>query len=207
MTALHKDNYENIYAQIVGKKYLNLLPPIEAACVNERQLPVATVQAIRCTCCESEDNLTCPRGKEDHDSHGDYAIVTLDEPRQTIPFPTWDPEPQPRHEDSQPSPHSHLARPMRVRLDEGDMLYLPALWYHSVSQTSNPDKGGINVSVNYWYDMDFDGHLWSSSQFIRSNSAAAGMAQADGGSAASDVGEDYPIGPLYAPRVGRNAKR
>ena len=34
-TALHKDNYENIYVQILGKKHFVLLPPVAYACVAE----------------------------------------------------------------------------------------------------------------------------------------------------------------------------
>ncbi len=41
-TALHKDNYENIYCQIRGSKEFVLLPPVEMACVNEKSLPCAT---------------------------------------------------------------------------------------------------------------------------------------------------------------------
>ena len=42
VTALHKDNYENIYCQVIGSKYFVLLPPVETACVDERDLPSAT---------------------------------------------------------------------------------------------------------------------------------------------------------------------
>ena len=42
VTALHKDNYENIYCQIIGSKHFVLLSPLETACVNERMLPCAT---------------------------------------------------------------------------------------------------------------------------------------------------------------------
>lgn len=42
VTALHKDNYENIYCQIIGSKHFVLLSPIETACVNEKVLPCAT---------------------------------------------------------------------------------------------------------------------------------------------------------------------
>ena len=42
VTALHKDNYENIYCQVIGSKHFVLIPPLEVACVNERQLPSAT---------------------------------------------------------------------------------------------------------------------------------------------------------------------
>ena len=42
---------------------------------------------------------------------------------------------------------SHLAQPIRVKLDPGDMLYLPSLWYHKVSQHN--DGEGICCSINY----------------------------------------------------------
>lgn len=42
VTALHRDNYENIYCQIIGSKHFVLLPPTEMACINEKMLPCAT---------------------------------------------------------------------------------------------------------------------------------------------------------------------
>ena len=42
VTSLHRDNYENIYAQVVGFKHFILLPPVENPCVNEQELPAAT---------------------------------------------------------------------------------------------------------------------------------------------------------------------
>lgn len=41
-TTLHKDNYENVYCQIIGEKHFVLLPPIESPCVNEKIIPLAT---------------------------------------------------------------------------------------------------------------------------------------------------------------------
>lgn len=35
-------------------------------------------------------------------------------------------------------------------LSPQDILYLPSLWYHRVSQK------GVTVAVNYWHDMQFD---------------------------------------------------
>ena len=52
-------------------------------------------------------------------------VVTQDEPPEFIPFATWDPD-KPAE---QVTPFSHLSRPLRVELEPGDMLYLPALWY------------------------------------------------------------------------------
>ena len=43
----------------------------------------------------------------------------------------------------------------RARVGAGDLLYLPAMWYHRVAQP-NGDSEGKTVAVNFWYDMKFD---------------------------------------------------
>lgn len=45
VTALHRDNYENIYCQVIGNKHFVLMPPIAAPCVNEWILPCATFES------------------------------------------------------------------------------------------------------------------------------------------------------------------
>ena len=97
-TALHRDNYENVYCQVVGSKDFVLLAPVETACINERFLPSAAYAA-------------------------DMSIVKDDPPAQ-VPLAVWDPD---RPEEN-PTRFSSLSRPMRIRLDPGDMLYLPACW-------------------------------------------------------------------------------
>ena len=52
-------------------------------------------------------------------------VVVPDKPKETAPFPTWDPI-KPKEQETR---FSHLSRPLRVRLDAGDLLYLPALWW------------------------------------------------------------------------------
>jgi jumonji domain-containing protein 7 len=99
---LHKDNYENIYCQIIGTKHFVLLPPVAYPCVREENLPSGSY--IR--------------------QDGD---LTIEEESGTdpMPFPTWDPD----RPFLKATKYSHLARPVRVTLGPGDMLYLPALWY------------------------------------------------------------------------------
>lgn len=46
-------------------------------------------------------------------------------------------------------------------LSPQDILYLPALWYHRVSQK------GVTVAVNYWHDMQFD-HKYVYYRFLQS---------------------------------------
>lgn len=42
---------------------------------------------------------------------------------------------------------------MHVVVESGETLYLPALWYHQVSQTCH--KAPYTLAVNYWFDMEF----------------------------------------------------
>jgi jumonji domain-containing protein 7 len=57
-------------------------------------------------------------------------------------------------------------RPLRVELDRGDVLFLPSIWYHKVSQ--EVDEEGVCCAVNYWYDMGFGGSFYSMANFIKS---------------------------------------
>jgi len=137
------DNYENIYVQIRGQKHFVLLPPVEMPCVNEQMLAKARYAPTSTT--NSADDLA----------------VEVDEAAETVPVATWDPdEPSARS-----TPYSHLSRSLRVTLREGDMLYLPAMWYHKVSQRAG--GGGFVCAVNYWYDMDFTGGFYANNGFVR----------------------------------------
>ncbi|KAK5711833.1 hypothetical protein LTR17_018201 [Elasticomyces elasticus] len=139
VTSLHKDNYENIYIQIRGQKDFVLMPPVEMPCVNEQLLQT---------------------GRYVPTSNGELE-VQLNEEADRIPVATWDPdEPEQRT-----TPYSHLAKPLRITLREGDLLYLPSMWYHKVSQRTGDE--GFVCAVNYWYDMDFAGSHWAQTSFIR----------------------------------------
>ncbi|KAI1738513.1 phospholipase A2 [Xylaria scruposa] len=154
VTALHRDNYENIYVQVAGRKHFVLLPPMFQPCVNEQDLEPATYVRSQSEGQQNEgDGGLVLRMDEAVDENGDRL------PR--IPFATWDPDtPEVRA-----TSYSRLAEPMRVSLEPGDMLYLPAMWYHKVSQSCSQD--GICIAVNYWYDMEFSGPLYSLCSFVR----------------------------------------
>lgn len=136
-TALHKDPYENIYVQILGRKHFILLSPVETPCVNEMVLPAATY-AVSPT---SPGHSGAINTKEDEE----FTLEPkLDDPPSSIPFAIWDPDVP----EAQATEFSSLSRPLRMTLEPGDILYLPALWYHKVKQScSNED---ICVAVNYW---------------------------------------------------------
>lgn len=98
-----------------------------------------------------------------------------DDPPSSIPVATYDPDTPELHK----TPYTHLLRPMRVELNEGDMLYLPALWYHKVAQKCGEE--GFCCAVNYWYDLDFGGGFWAGMGFVRAVGIAVGNAGGDGG--------------------------
>jgi peptidyl-lysine (3S)-dioxygenase / protease len=102
VTAMHKDPMENIYVQIRGRKHFTLMPSLCHPCTNEKLIAPATYQ----------------RG-----DNGELRL-DLDEGEDRIPLATWDPD----NPEQNVTKLSHLARPLRVTLRPGDMLYLPAMW-------------------------------------------------------------------------------
>jgi jumonji domain-containing protein 7 len=147
---MHRDNYENVYVQIIGQKHFVLLPPIETPCVNEQKLPHCRY---------------APSNPVESDS---ALSIEPQEGQDAVPVAVWDPE-EPALRRSE---YSHLSRPVAVTLQEGDMLYLPAMWYHKVKQTSG--KEGFACAVNYWYDMSFEGGFWASNSFVRDVASTKG---------------------------------
>lgn len=129
-TSLHKDNYENIYVQVRGQKHFVIMPPVAAAAVNEQSIPGTT--------------YTSTNGDEEAELKVEDLKHTLDEPELIVPVPTWDPD----FPDVRSTPYSELVKPLRVTLNEGDMMYLPAQWYHKVGQSCGDE--GYCCAVNYW---------------------------------------------------------
>ncbi|KAF3047065.1 hypothetical protein E8E12_010942 [Didymella heteroderae] len=119
-TALHKDNYENIYVQILGRKHFVLLPPVDAPCVNEQSVLAGTYAP------KPPSETIGGEGKEG-------LVIQIDDPPAYVPFATWDPD----SPHANATPYSTYAQPMRVTLEEGDMLYLPALWYHKAEEAGS----------------------------------------------------------------------
>ena len=123
MTALHRDGYENIYCQILGRKHFVLLPPVEVACVAEAMLEPATYEY------EPEEERKRKgegegEGLRDQGGASRRLHIHRDDREGKIPFPTWDPD----RPSDRATRFSYLSRPIRLTLAPGDMLYLPALW-------------------------------------------------------------------------------
>ena len=53
---------------------------------------------------------------------------------------------------------------VQVEVNEGELLYLPSMWYHHVEQKER-EEGDIVIAINFWHDMQF-GPLFTYYKFV-----------------------------------------
>eukprot|EP00668_Euglena_longa_P031395 GGOE01040589.1.p1 GENE.GGOE01040589.1~~GGOE01040589.1.p1 ORF type:complete len:341 (-),score=73.42 GGOE01040589.1:53-991(-) len=126
VSSMHKDHYENLYVVVRGEKHFTLLPPWDSHFTHTRPYPPARF---------SEDTT------------GSFRVVPEEGPM--VPWMPVDPD----CPDLQQFPKFAFAQPLHVVVKAGEVLYLPALWYHKVAQRG--DSEGKTVAVNYWFDMEY----------------------------------------------------
>ena len=133
ISSWHNDFYENLYGVVVGTKIFDLLPPTT-----------------------KWKYSSCPRASFFKQTKNQKIVEKKNYYGTTHPvkdFPDWqigydaleytpwiDHNP---HETPEPAP-------LRVKVQAGEILYLPSLYYHRVTQTE------MTIAVNYWHDMAYD---------------------------------------------------
>jgi jumonji domain-containing protein 7 len=170
VSSLHKDHYENMYVVVHGEKHFLLFPPADVAFlengIDDQNFRTARfihrhVSAIDESNGSNDDEthahefeMALPLTDEKSQSQSPLSTswrVVVDEDGSTTPWVRpWD-------ELTGPPPRTS---PVEVIVKKGQVLYLPALWYHQVSQR------GKTIAVNYWHDMTFD-HKWIYHNFLR----------------------------------------
>lgn len=123
VTSMHKDHYENLYCVISGEKHFLLLPPTDRPFI-----PYGLYQPA------------VYHQRED----GEFEII--DQEGDKVPWIPVDP----LNPDLERFPRWESVCPLRVTVRSGEILYLPSLWFHHVSQSHGA------IAVNYWYDMEYD---------------------------------------------------
>lgn len=123
MSSVHKDHYENMYCVLRGEKQFTLLPPSDVLFLYEQEYPQG-------------------RYRQRDDRNG-FEVLMEENTVSWIPV-------DPACPDLSRYPLFRYASPVQCNVGPGDILYLPALWYHRVAQK------GITIAVNYWHDMQFD---------------------------------------------------
>ena len=137
VTSLHKDYFENMYAVVKGEKTFHLFPPTDTVF-----LPEATYPTFRY---ELKSEFPRPFPSR-HIRKEDIVLQEVSE-SPTISWIGMDPTNQNHIEKF---PQSNYASCLECKLRVGEVLYIPAMWYHRVSQSCT------TLAINFWYDMEFD---------------------------------------------------
>ncbi|KAH8918314.1 Clavaminate synthase-like protein [Atractiella rhizophila] len=120
-SALHSDPYENLYLVVKGMKRFTLFPPLEYINLNE-----SIYQTARWS----------------FNPPSTFTLVPSSPPI-TVPWIS--------RLSSDISWNSINPQPYTVEVKEGDLLYLPAAWFHEVEQR------GVTIAVNWWFEADWAG--------------------------------------------------
>ena len=150
-TTVHADLYDNLYAVTSGCKLFQLLPPQEARGLQRRQYRSATYRPAAAAASGATDDGD---GDEDDGETGGGAAgaggersssgrsglrLALDEPEAQVIWASVD----------LVGEEGEALRPVTATVGAGDVLYLPALWWHAVSQRGGAE--GTTTAINFWY--------------------------------------------------------
>jgi len=149
VSSMHKDPFENLFYVLSGEKVFTLCPPTDALFLQEEEFTSASfvwddldkkwkVQV------DNDDGGNKVRWLEPDVSCLVDDTVKEGEDESTIS----------RNRLMTTRPYLAYTHPIHVHVQEGELLYLPALWYHRVTQSCE------TIGLNYWYDMRFDTPLW-----------------------------------------------
>eukprot|EP00928_Gymnodinium_smaydae_P011420 TRINITY_DN14216_c0_g1_i1.p1 TRINITY_DN14216_c0_g1~~TRINITY_DN14216_c0_g1_i1.p1 ORF type:complete len:371 (+),score=48.88 TRINITY_DN14216_c0_g1_i1:293-1405(+) len=152
VSSCHMDHYENLYVVVRGEKVFTLFPPAAIPFLHERRCPPATYEKS----CKGLEVVpdTPPSSERLREA---WQELGGGKPVPWIPFDVAESQ----SDEVFPLFERYgKALALEVRLVPGEMLYLPATWYHRVAQQ------GLTIAVNYWHDMQF-GHGYVHHQFLR----------------------------------------
>lgn len=133
VTSMHKDPFDNLYCVISGYKDFILLPPHQVVNIPRQLYPVGKYQR--------------------HESGQFYIEPVLNvqsDNNKSEPLRTEWISIDPLAPDFSKYPKFANSQPLQVRVNAGDILFLPNFWFHHVQQSHKC------IAVNFWYDMEFD---------------------------------------------------
>jgi len=143
VSTVHRDNYENMYVVVHGCKQFDLLPPCVAPLLGEKAYPTANYVY-------AEHKWT----------------IQIDKEMDSTPWVELDPANYNEACKMHP-PFAHVPKELirRVHVNKNECLFLPAGWWHRVTQTEP------TIAINYWYDREFEA-IWSLESCVEEMMAA-----------------------------------
>jgi hypothetical protein len=127
ISPLHYDDYENFLCQIAGYKELILYPPSDL---------------------ENLYYIGRPKGILKYNYPGVFTRDPSSVDKNHFVFGS---SVNIDHPDLQRFPRFSNAKPIRVLLKPGQVLYLPSFWHHEVQSIPGNDDDGLNIAVNFWF--------------------------------------------------------
>mmetsp|Transcript_26708 Transcript_26708/g.62417 ORF Transcript_26708/g.62417 Transcript_26708/m.62417 type:complete len:485 (+) Transcript_26708:132-1586(+) len=171
VSAMHKDHYENLFYVLSGEKVFGLCPPSDAPFLYEREV---TSGRFRASMPKNESFSSTGNGDEQESDQQRQWSVVLDRDENddsTTKYSKvhWiatdlfgkDFSGNNQINPSEEFPLSRYAHPITVHVKAGELLYLPSLWFHRVTQTRE------TIGINYWYDMNFESPMWCYFHFLQ----------------------------------------
>jgi Cupin-like domain len=144
VSSMHKDHYQNLFYVASGEKVFTLCPPADAPFLYEQEFPSGTFAQTPNTNEWGVVIATASEAKEDRVRWIAADVTQRDNPAYAAQYPLL-----------------RYTHPVEIRVQEGEMLYLPALWFHRVTQSCE------TIGINYWYDMKFDSPDWCYFHFLQ----------------------------------------
>ncbi|XP_058804825.1 bifunctional peptidase and (3S)-lysyl hydroxylase Jmjd7 isoform X2 [Phymastichus coffea] len=143
ISSMHKDPYENIYCVISGTKEFILHPPTDLPWIPYNKYPIATYKEVKpkkwiTKLVKSAFTTT--------DNSNTNELLCEEDFVNSVPWISIDP----LNPNYKKYPRYKNATKIQVKVDKGDVLYLPSLWFHHVKQSH------ACIAINYWYDMEYD---------------------------------------------------
>ena len=142
-TTVHADLFDNLYVVVRGEKRFSLLPPQEGHLLRRRRFPAATYRPA------AASGGGEGGGGGGGGGGGSGLELALDDPPEQQLWSALDLEREGAR---------HGAPPITATVRAGELLYLPALWWHAVSQRGGggggggDGAGGSTIAINLWYD-------------------------------------------------------
>ncbi|PWN49857.1 Clavaminate synthase-like protein [Violaceomyces palustris] len=180
-TSMHRDFYENLFTVVRGWKEFTLYPPNEGIFLcDDEQFPIYKYEPVRKSISEEGEDgelssipkrlVLQPTGMEptrwipidpslgkSHPRNKAY-IRSEDRAMPVLDSANEDDFDDPRVEESAKR-FGFSLEPIKIRVHEGETLYLPSGWYHHVAQEEDSSSGlgqGLCLCLNWWYEITDD---------------------------------------------------
>ncbi|CAD6885056.1 unnamed protein product [Tilletia caries] len=185
-SSMHRDHYENLFLVVRGTKTFTVLPPTEGHFLSAEDTFYPLCQWTPDHSLSSSSESRPPLKLE--------PLPNLP-PTPWIPIDPLPPSPSNTRPPAPPQAQTRYTKfltrlsPLPIQVHAGQMLYLPAGWYHAVEQVEDIDdsppehdgggRPGICLGVNWWWEADV-GDRWAWLGLVRElNRRAKGVFEQD----------------------------